>query len=260
MKRSLKFVAVLAIISMVMMMGLPALAKGGKGKGKGQGQGRGGKKAIGTVVAYEPASNLLTATMKDGSTFSGTVAEDVKVKLDHRGNNGENKRKKPSNGDETDILPEAQILKMKVKCDEVTKLRLRANTGVPVEEPAEEVVVEEPAEDDTTHEDPATGDAPADDTTGEDGGLVDDLTDPLVRVATEDEGTEPVEEEEADDCAEEAEDETDGDDSDDLDDDLADETDGADDSADDADDSADGSDGGLDETVECIVTELEDCV
>ena len=231
MKRSLKFVAVLDIISMVVMMGLPALAKGGKGKGKGQGQGkgRGGKPAVGVVTAYEPASNLLTASMKDGSTFSGTVAEDVKVKLDHRGNNGANKRKKPSNGDETDILPQAEILKMKLKCGEVTKLRLRAGTGVaPVEEPAVEA---EPVE-------------------------------PAARMATEDD---------SDDCADETDDGSSEDGSDDLDEDLdgeLDELDGEDGSTDDGagdsgdapqDGSGDGSGDVLDETVECVVTLLEDC-
>ena len=234
MKRStLKFLAVLAIVSMVVMMGLPALAKGGKGKGKGQ-ENRGGKKPVGTVTAYEPASNLLTATMKDGSTFSGTVAEDVQVKLDHRGNNGANKRKKPSNGDETNIVPNAEILKMKVKCDEVTKLRLRAATAQPLDV---EPVVSEPAA-----EEP-----------------------PAVRVMTEDEGTEEPEAEEveleddSDDCAEEIEEETD--DSTDLDEDLDGELDEADETDDSGDDSTDdsGSDDGLDDLVDCVVTLLEDC-
>lgn len=252
MKRSLKLVAVLAIISMVMMMGLPALAKGGKGKGKGQGH-RGGKKAVGTVTAYEPASNLLTATMKDGSTFSGTVAEDVKVKLDHRGNNGPNKRKKPSNGDETDILPQAEILKMKIKCDEVTKLRLRAGTGVePVEEPAEEAA-EEPAVE------------PVEEPAAEEGTTE---TEPLVRMATEDGEVEEVEveepeAEESDGCAaEEAEEETD--ESSDLDDDLEGELDGSDGS--DTSEGTDGTDDGtagdgstVEEVVECVDSLLEEC-
>ena len=229
-KSTLKFLAVLAIVSMVVMMGLPALAKGGKGKGKGQGH-RGGKKAVGTVTAYEPASNLLTATMKDGSTFSGTVAEDVQVKLDHRGNNGDNKRKKPSNGDETNIVPNAEILKMKIKCDEVTKLRLRAATAEPLE--VEPVVTE-----------PVTEEPPA------------------VRAMTEDEGTEAEDvelEDDSDDCAEEIEEETD--ESSDLDEDLDGEL-GEEDPADGTEgtDGSSGTDDGLGDTVECVVTELVDCL
>lgn len=257
MKRSLKFVALLAIISMVVMMGLPALAKGGKGKGKGQeNRNRGGKKAVGVVTAYDSAANLLTAAMKDGSTFSGTVAEDVQVKLDHRGNNGENKRKKPSNGDESDILVDAEILKMKVTCDEVTKLRLRAGTGVEtVEEPAEEEATQEESGEEVVT-DPATeGDA----------GLTDTVTDPLLRMATEDESA--TVEDDTDDCAAEETEESSEEGSDELG-----EGEGADGSTSDgsttdgSSGTSDGSSGtgdgssGVGDIVDCVVTELEDCV
>lgn len=115
--------------------------------------GRGGKPALGEVASFD--GTTLTVTMNDGSSFSGVVADDVQIKVEHRGHKAHGKgHKKPSNGSVEDLVTGAKVLRMKVKCDEVVKLRLRRAPAPvvveePVEEPAEEPVVEEPAEEGT---------------------------------------------------------------------------------------------------------------
>ena len=96
-------------------MAAPALAKG---------KGSGGKKPVGTVVSFD--GTTLTMQAKDGSTLSAPVADDVQIKVDHRGRKGQDKAKKPSNGTVADIVAGASVLRIKVKCDEVVKLRLKA--------------------------------------------------------------------------------------------------------------------------------------
>ena len=92
-------------------------------------EGTGGKPAVGEVVSFD--GTTLTVAMNDGSSFSGAVAEDVQVKVEHRGHKEHGKgHKKPSNGSVADLTAGAKVLRMKVKCGEVQKLRLRRAPAV----------------------------------------------------------------------------------------------------------------------------------
>lgn len=147
--------------------------------------GTGGKKAIGEVASFD--GTTLTVTMNDGSSFAGTVADDVQIKVEHRGHKEHGKgHEKPSNGSPEDLAAGAKILRMKVKCDEVVKLRIRrapatttetdpvvtASEDLEGEVAAPETQVEDP---DTTEED----DGCADEAEDSDGAILDDTTDVL---------------------------------------------------------------------------------
>jgi hypothetical protein len=94
----------------------------------------GGKKPIGEVVSFEDM--LLKVEMKDESTYEGEVAEDVQVKLEHRGDH--DRSGNPSNGTLEDIEEGANVLRIKEskKTDLIEKIRLRPA-------PEEECEVEE---------------------------------------------------------------------------------------------------------------------
>jgi hypothetical protein len=167
--------------------------------------GRGGKPAIGEVASFD--GTTLTVTMNDGSSFAGAVSDDVQIKVEHRGHKEHGKgHKKPSNGSLEDLTAGAKVLRIKVKCDEVTKLRIRrapATTTEPVvvatedlesDVEAPETEVEEPeteedgcadeAEDDSDDvgdDDGTEADAPeaGDDAGSDDDDLLDDATDLL---------------------------------------------------------------------------------
>ena len=116
MSKRFRLMCSLVIPAMLLsFMAAPALAKG---------KGSGGKKPVGTVVSFD--GTTLTMQAKDGSTLSAPVADDVQIKVDHRGRKGQDKTKKPSNGTVADIVAGASVLRIKVKCDEVVKLRLKA--------------------------------------------------------------------------------------------------------------------------------------
>lgn len=128
-------------------MALPALSKPGASKGKKK-----GKRAIGSVTAFDPATMQLSVEFRDGSTFEGSLAEDAKIKLEHRGKPAT--RGNPTQGSVDDIDVGDKVLKMKARNGEVRKLRLRdvasevedANGGEckdAEEEPAEEEVVDD---------------------------------------------------------------------------------------------------------------------
>ena len=112
-----------------------SLAKNGRG---------GGKKARGEVTSFDAATLALEVALRNGETFEGTVDPDVQVKLEHRGNHSHgNGHRNPSRGSLDDIVPGAQVLRMKFD-DEgvVSKLRLRPAKEEPV---VEEPVVEDDA-------------------------------------------------------------------------------------------------------------------
>ncbi|HWC14035.1 MAG TPA: hypothetical protein VG929_05525, partial [Actinomycetota bacterium] len=88
------------------------------------GRDHGGKKAIGEILSYD--GTTLTVSMTDGTTVAAPVATNVKVKVEHRGKKAHGKgHKKPSNGSVADLKAGAKVLKMKLTCGEVVKLRLR---------------------------------------------------------------------------------------------------------------------------------------
>jgi hypothetical protein len=109
----------------------------------------GGKKPIGEVVSFDAESLALSVELKDGSLYEGEVAEDVQVKVEHRGNH--DRSGNPSNGTLEDIEVDAKVLRMKVskKTDLVVKLRLRPapEEQCEVEEPESEVEGSEDVQD-----------------------------------------------------------------------------------------------------------------
>jgi len=151
MKRITKGLVVACSLSMVVSMGVPALAKKGddskksksardaknddskKNKSerdaKADNSSKGGKKAIGEVTSFDVNTGALIVTLNDGTAYVGTVSEDTQIKVEHRGNN-ETKTKKPSDGDMSDIAPGVKVLLLKDEGEDgtVEKLRLRPLT------------------------------------------------------------------------------------------------------------------------------------
>jgi hypothetical protein len=130
-----------------------SLAKKGRG---------GGKKARGEVTSFDATTLALEVALRNGETFEGTVDPDVQVKLEHRGNHSHgNGHGNPSRGSLEDIVPGAQVLRMKFDDEGVVdKLRLRpAKEEEVVEEPVvEEPVVEEPVVEEPVVEEPVVED------------------------------------------------------------------------------------------------------
>ncbi len=109
-----------------------ALAKGPSHKG--------GKKPVGTVASFD--GTTLTVTMKDGSSETAVVAEDTKVKIDHRGRPAA--KGNPTRGDLDDLVEGTLVLRMKTDDGELEKIRIR-RAAAPA--PADEDDAEESDED-----------------------------------------------------------------------------------------------------------------
>jgi hypothetical protein len=120
----------------------------------------GGKKPIGEVVSFE--GMLLKVEMRDESTYEGEVAEDVRVKLEHRGDH--ERSGNPSNGTLEDIEEGAQVLRIKEskKTDLIENIRLRPapEEECEVETPEGEVETPEVPEDCKTEQDEEGDEAP----------------------------------------------------------------------------------------------------
>lgn len=113
---------------------------------------KGGKKPIGEVQSFD-GSTLVVVT-KDGSSWTGEVASDVQVKVEHRGKHSPRSgRGNPTRGSVADITPGAKVLRLKVDDVAVEKIRLRAATDSVVEEPP---APEDDAEGDVSEEDAQT--------------------------------------------------------------------------------------------------------
>ncbi len=145
--------AVISLVGLLAVAALPAHAKSSRPK-----QHR-GKKALGQIVSFDAATSTLTVDLPGDEDFSGAVAPDVQVKLDHRGwakRGGDHGN--PTEGSTDDLLPGTPVLRMKVEDELVTKIRIRP---LPDEAPL-------PPAEDATDGDALPGDeAPADDTTGD---------------------------------------------------------------------------------------------
>ena len=115
MSKLFRLLYALVIPAMLLSAAAPALAKGA---------GSGGKKPIGTIVSFDGTTLTMQAT--DGSTVSAPVSDDAQIKVAHRGRKGQEKTKKPSNGTEANLVPGASVLRLKMKCGEIVKLRVRA--------------------------------------------------------------------------------------------------------------------------------------
>ena len=82
----------------------PASAHRGKGWGK---------RAMGTVASFD--GTTLTVTTTEGETVTATFTEETRVKVEHRGHH--DKSGHPSEGDATDLVAGALVLKMKTNDD-----------------------------------------------------------------------------------------------------------------------------------------------
>lgn len=157
---------------------------------------RGGKKAVGAVVSFDEATSLLVVDLAEGEDLTATVDPDVQVKLEHRGKNRKSKSGNPSRGSTDDLVAGAQVLRVKLEDETVTKIRLRHAPAVtPPATPAEDDdtdagdalpdadPAEEPADDVGSDEDEDTSDDDGDDDvdTPDDGdsGAVEDALPPL---------------------------------------------------------------------------------
>ena len=170
MLRSSRFTPLYAVALAVVLaaaLATPAFAHRG-------GRDHGGKKAIGEIASFD--GTTLTVSMVDGTTFAAPVAADVKIKVEHRGQKAHGKgHKKPSNGSLEDLAAGAKVLKMKVTCDEVDKIRIRrapASTETEVsasnEDPLGDGTVEGPGGADDAGELPETSETEEDDACGSD--------------------------------------------------------------------------------------------
>jgi hypothetical protein len=65
---------------------------------------------------------MLTISMGNGGTLAAPVADDVQIKVQHRSN--KDHAKKPSNGTIADLVPGAKVMRIKVWCQEVVKVRI----------------------------------------------------------------------------------------------------------------------------------------
>ena len=134
----------------------------------------GGKKPLGTVASY--ADGTLTLTLTDGTTFTGAVAEDAQVKVEHRGRHDHGKgHKKHSNGSLEDLVAGTFVLRMKVEDDTLTKLRIRRAPLAEAPAAAEDTGDDSHDTTDDSGSDGSTDDAGSDDTTDDSGS--DDSTD-----------------------------------------------------------------------------------
>lgn len=178
-------VAVASLAALVAGGTLTAQAKSSRPKNWG------GKKAVGTVLTFDAATLALTIDMAEGDDFAGTLAEDAKVKLDHRGHSrrGEG-HGNPTRGSLEDLTAGAAVLRLKSEDGLVTKIRLRpAAPAAPTapedegdsgdaapgdDDPADDVL--DDATDDTADEDTTDDtDTPDDDASGD----VEDALPPL---------------------------------------------------------------------------------
>ncbi|HWL65623.1 MAG TPA: hypothetical protein VNP73_06575 [Actinomycetota bacterium] len=83
-----------------------------------------GKRAMGTIESFD--GTTLSVALDDTTTWSGPVACDVKVRVEHRGRHARGKgHGNPSRGSVTDLKPGAWILRMKLDDGIVEKVHVR---------------------------------------------------------------------------------------------------------------------------------------
>ncbi len=133
-----------------------------------------GKRAFGSVRSFD--GTMLTVDMGNGGTLVAPVDDDVQIKVEHRGKKARGKgHKKPSNGTVADLKPGTMILRIKVVCSEVIKLRLRrapatqtaAATADDTSSTQSGVLADGETTESTTDDDPCDDDDDADDDTDE---------------------------------------------------------------------------------------------
>ena len=91
-----------------------------------------GKRAMGTIESFD--GSTLSVALNDTTTWSGPVACDLKVRLEHRGRHARGKgHGNPSRGSVADLKAGAWVLRMKLDDGKVEKIAIRPA-------PAEETV------------------------------------------------------------------------------------------------------------------------
>lgn len=130
---STRTLTVVALAGLLAAASLPAQAKPSRPK-----QHR-GKKALGEIVSFDAATSTLVVDLAGDEDYTGAVAPDVQVKLDHRGwaKKGGGSHGNPTEGSVEDLLPGTPVLRMKVEDDLVTKIRIRPTADTPLP-PAED--------------------------------------------------------------------------------------------------------------------------
>jgi hypothetical protein len=113
------------VVRLVTVVSIAALAVGPAALGKPKSPKPGGKKPIGVVATFEAESRELAVLTKGDVEYQGVVAEEVQVKVEHRGNH--DRSGNPSIGTLADIEEGAKVLRMKESkgTGEVEKIRLR---------------------------------------------------------------------------------------------------------------------------------------
>jgi hypothetical protein len=131
--RSARTLTVVCLAGLLAAASLPAGAKSPRPK-----QHR-GKKALGEVVSFDAATSTLVVDLPGDEDFTGAVAPDVQVKLDHRGwiERRDGSHGNPTEGSVEDLVAGTPVLRMKVEDDLVTKIRIRP-TGEPTPDPTED--------------------------------------------------------------------------------------------------------------------------
>ncbi len=82
----------------------------------------GGKKPIGEVVSFD-GTTLSVLKHSSGETVSGTVTEDTRIKLDHRGRPAA--KRNPTRGSVEDLVAGTKVLRLKLDDGMVEKVKLR---------------------------------------------------------------------------------------------------------------------------------------
>ncbi len=158
---SARTLTVVSLVGLLAAASLPAQAKSSRPK-----QHR-GKKALGEVVSFDAATSTLVVDLPGEEDFTGAVAPDVQVKLDHRGwNKRGDSSGNPTEGSVEDLLPGTPVLRMKIEDDLVTKIRIRplAEEAPPAEEENDPTETgDDSDEGDPAPEDPAGEDTETDD-------------------------------------------------------------------------------------------------
>lgn len=121
---------VLVAVSAALALGSLA-ATAGAHNGKGQ-----GKKAMGTIVSFD--GTTLAIDVGEDEAITGTVDEETKIKVEHRGHHSRGKgHGNPSKGTAEDLVPGAYVLDVKVDDGHVDKIRVRPAThGEPTATPS----------------------------------------------------------------------------------------------------------------------------
>lgn len=125
-QRLFRALALVTVLGLVFSASISVATAAGKKRGK---------RAVGGVSSYDSTSGAITVDMRDGSSWSGTVTEATKIKVEHRGWAGTGKPAKPTM---ESIEVGDKVLKLKARSGEVRKIRIRKAASLVEDAPAGE--------------------------------------------------------------------------------------------------------------------------